>query len=249
MDLNELTDKTALQLSYDYNCSRYDFFSGCNSVNLSELHPRRRLFSTEPDFFKMATLGAGNVISCAEPMYRFAYEMSDKYGANLFEPRALSEISAHIKKSDRILQITQRFLPKRERPPIKETDIFYDIRVFEKHDSHKLYKFTEFENALCRKTGKRTDVLAVCAFYKNKLIGLAGASNDSEMMWQIGVDVAWQYRNNGIAKTLVSALTDEIESLRKIPYYSVAPENIPSANTAISCGYYPAWVEIAAYSV
>ncbi|MDR0947583.1 MAG: hypothetical protein LBM87_07590 [Ruminococcus sp.] len=282
MPPNTITEKLAEQLSYDYNCSPYDFFSGTNSVTESLLHPGRRRFSETADIFKMATIGGGTIISCLPELTGFSKEIAARYGDEIFSQPALSEISTKISEinlpplnqtvnpsdvslseiskklsnnhteeisedySKTVLapQFKIAFLPKKKTSKPNPTDIFYDIRVFEGDDVKKLYGYSGFENALCRKTGKRRDVLAVCAFYGGEIIGIAGASNDSRIMWQIGIDVDWRFKNNGIAKTLVGILTEEIFAQKKIPYYVVSPSNIPSLNTAISCGYSPSFAEV-----
>jgi hypothetical protein len=243
MNLNYLTEKTAEQLSYDLNCSKYDFFSGQNTVTESILHPGRRRFSDTPDIFRMATMGGGNVISCAPELKPTFKKIADTFGDEIFSPPAMSMIAEELRKFGVMPSLSQAFLPKKNAPKPTPTDDFYELRVFDGETVKKLYAYPGFENALCRKTGKRRDVMAVCAFYENELIAVAGASNDSDIFWQIGVDVDRRFRNNGIAKTLVSILTEEIEDLKKIPYYSVSPSNIPSLNTAMACGYYPAIAE------
>jgi hypothetical protein len=196
----------------------------------------------------MGTLGGGNVISCAPPLIPFARDLSNRLGDELFSDFGLSEIAKKLNEmtDGRPPQLKIAFLPKKKLPKLSETDIFYDIRIFEGDSIRKLYGYSGFENALCRKTGKRRDVLAVCAFYNGEIIGIAGASNDSRIMWQIGIDVDWRFKNNGIAKTLVTILTEEILAQKKIPYYVVSPSNIPSLNTAIACGYYPSVTEAGA---
>jgi predicted GNAT family acetyltransferase len=73
-----------------------------------------------------------------------------------------------------------------------------------------------------------------------------GASNDSDTMWQIGIDVLPEYRKMGVATTLTKILTDEIVKQGKVPYYCTAWSNIASKCNAIKCGYKTAWVEMTA---
>ena len=91
-------------------------------------------------------------------------------------------------------------------------------------------------------------MLAVGAFDKGKLIGLAGASKDCEMMYQIGVDVLPAYRRNGVASAVTSRLALEILNLGKVPFYCAAWSNIKSVRNAIKSGFRPAWVELTARS-
>ena len=70
---------------------------------------------------------------------------------------------------------------------------------------------------------------------------MAGASKDTEEMWQIGVDVKKDYRSKGLATALVSNLANIILDKGKIPYYSTTSSNIPSQLVAYKCGFMPYW--------
>jgi predicted GNAT family acetyltransferase len=63
-------------------------------------------------------------------------------------------------------------------------------------------------------------------------------------MWQIGVDTLPAYRNRGIGKAMVSAVTEYILNRGIIPYYSTNASNIASGRITDSLGYRPAWVEL-----
>lgn len=65
-------------------------------------------------------------------------------------------------------------------------------------------------------------------------------------MWQIGVDVLEEYRHQGIATALTSALALEILARGKVPFYCAAWSNIKSVRTAIKSGFRPAWIELTA---
>lgn len=122
----------------------------------------------------------------------------------------------------------------------------YELKVLKPEQFSNLY-LKEWGNALCKKR-KNLDVLAVGAFEKNKLIGLAGCSADCNTMWQIGVDVLPKYRRKGIASALTSRLACEILKNGKIPFYCAAWSNLKSVRNAIKSGFLPAWVEMTAKS-
>lgn len=90
---------------------------------------------------------------------------------------------------------------------------------------------------------KRPNVLAAIARHEEKIVGAAGATEDSEHMWQVGIDVVPSHRGRGLAACLVSNLTAAILEKGKIPYYSTVPSNIASQRVAATCGYKPMWVE------
>ena len=45
----------------------------------------------------------------------------------------------------------------------------------------------------------KKDVVAVTGYVDGNIAGVAGASNDCDTMWQIGIDVLPEYRKLGVA--------------------------------------------------
>ena len=86
---------------------------------------------------------------------------------------------------------------------------------------------------------------AVVGYGKDgRIMGMAGASDDSDTMWQVGIDVVPEFRNNGVATALVSIITDEILKKNIVPFYCTGWSNIASKNVALSSGYKPAWAAL-----
>ena len=63
-----------------------------------------------------------------------------------------------------------------------------------------------------------------------------------ETMWEIGVDVKAQYRNAGLASTLVSNLAVSIMEKDIVPFYCASVTNIASQAVAYRSGLIPCWV-------
>ena len=85
-------------------------------------------------------------------------------------------------------------------------------------------------------------MLAVSAWAGERLVGIAGASEDCEMLWQVGVDVLPDWRGKGLAAALISQLSLAVLQAGKIPYYGTSSSNLASQRTACRVGYFPAWV-------
>ncbi|QAT60359.1 hypothetical protein EQM13_01615 [Acidilutibacter cellobiosedens] len=75
-----------------------------------------------------------------------------------------------------------------------------------------------------------------------KQLAIAGASADSNLMWQIGIDVLPQFRNKGLVTSLVSNLAIMIMERGTIPYYGTASSNIASQSVAYRSGFTPTWM-------
>ena len=89
-----------------------------------------------------------------------------------------------------------------------------------------------------------SDMLAVVALDGDNIMGMAGASEDSKTMWQIGIDVLPKYRGRGIGTNLVTLLKNEILRRGEIPFYGTVESHFHSQNIAVSSGFFPAWAEL-----
>lgn len=248
---NEIVETAAVQLSYDYACAKEDFFSYKNKASVSRLIAGRRHFKAETDFFKIATMGKGAVISADPALFEFAFDLQKAHeGITLFDGKGIYCINKELEKYNKSIGIISQFyLPCAPYKQIKSNGI--KLKTYEYNEIHsELYRLKGFSNAIMYEDkGQRRDVLAVCAVNGNNIVGMAGASSDSERFWQIGIDVLPEYRGMGIASALVSALTVEVFMHGAIPYYGTWSGNIASQNVARKCGYYPAWSEMFAVDI
>ena len=193
----------------------------------------------------MVTLGRNVVITADERMHEWLRAWcEDKQGFWLFEHAHLMELEEELQKYGKTLQQSHHmFLPKTD---MTEVHADFEIKWFEQKDLAPLYGREEFSNALCSSfKPERPDVLAVAAMEGDTIIGLAGCSADTELFWQIGIDVLPGYRGQGIGTKLVQLLKNETFRRGAIPFYGTSLSNLHSWNIAINCGFYPAWVEIA----
>ena len=145
-------------------------------------------------------------------------------------------------RGHKVCFMAEYYLPDVSRIP--DLSCLYKTRVLEQENFQELY-LPEWSNALC-KDRRQLDVLGIGAYDGGKLAGLAACSADCEKMWQIGVDVLPEYRRQGIASALTSALAKEILAREKVPFYCSAWSNLRSVRNAVKSGFIPAWVEMSA---
>ncbi len=249
--VNHFYEVALAQLSKDMSCDISDLKKETTTiVNFKELPVRRRFQLPSFPFF-IASFGNGVVISTDEKFFSWSKEnLSTLSKADLFHAITLNKINEQLYPVNQFLygpEIKYLYNNHLEKKEIPQTTQGVQFELFNESDIKKLYGLKYFKNALLFETENnrgRKDILAVCAIKNNVVLGVAGASADSDIFYQIGVDVIEEYRNQGVAKNLVSYLTDEIIKMKKIPYYSTMPYNLISQRTAVSCGYYPAWVEM-----
>lgn len=237
--------KIALQQSaYDCNCKAEDFLSDKNVVTISKKNASARKYIPLPLECDFVSYGNNIVAQTSERLKAVVEEYINKFPAyRCFETPNINLLNDMLAPYNlKVCFMAEYYLPDVDR--LRQLGCKYDLKVLQKSELKNLYT-GEWSNALCEEHKVR-DVLAVGAYDKDRLIGLAGCSADCEMMYQIGVDVLPQYRRQGIASALTSSLAIEILKLGKVPFYCTAWSNLRSARNAIKCGFYPAWVELTA---
>lgn len=95
----------------------------------------------------------------------------------------------------------------------------------------------------------RTNRALATVEHTGEVVGVATMSDDTERLWQIGIDVASSFRGRGLGAALTAALARHALERNTFPWYGVAPANLPSINTALSAGFRLAWVEAFTYPV
>ena len=230
-------------LAVEYNCKPSDFEKTKNVVTISKLKEGRRRYGNEPYFFQMVTTGENAVITADTYLQEFLLDFSkDRLGRELFETQSLILLNKELEKYNKCLTSTWHMFLPRTKVELKNhypTKWFYDKEIF------CFYGQNQFPNAISKSFNKnRPDKIVVCAYDGEKIMGMAGCSEDAPKWYQIGVDVLPQYRNKGIATYLVTLLKDKIIKQGNIPFYGTTIANYSSWNVALKSGFTPAWLEI-----
>ncbi len=245
-DDKTLLKRAVTQLCADYSCDPADFSAERNTVTLHSRTSGQRVFPADADFFKAATFGKNTVASVKEEFLSEAKKLCRLDGLKLFDGRGLSSLGLMLyEKGYAIESIKEYYIPGGEFARFPSES--FRIRLLEESGIKEIiYPYpVRFENAfLYFPERKKCDKLAVCAMNGEEIMGAAGASEDSDFFFQIGIDILPRFRGLGLAKILVSALADEILKRGYVPYYGTWPGNIISKKTALSSGFVPAWTEI-----
>ena len=219
------------QLAIDLNCTIDNFdregFVFCEAKE----NPGRRPFPRGERHFEMYSMGKSVIVSATADILPYiqgqlhthttntndAFNMPFVYGAGLY------------------------FLPYNLSPlPFADGFTFESV---EREDIPILYAFDGFKHAIQYDINHpRPDALAMTAKKDGKIVGIAGSSNDCEMLWQIGIDVLPEYQGKGLASILTGHLAIEIIKRGRIPYYGTALANVASQRVAHRAGFQIAWV-------
>ena len=180
-------------------------------------------------FCQMISYGHGIVAVVNPAIEGFVrqYLQDCRYPFSAFDTPHINCLHEEVRKYGQSLCfLAEYFLPEPSKQPLPVPD----------HLQIRLLGYT--------RTEPKKDVIAAVGYLGSEIVGVAGASDDCETMWQVGIDVLPTFRGRGYARALVDTLTREIMRLGKVPFYCTAWSNIASKRTAISCGYRDAWVEL-----
>ena len=230
-------------LAVEYNCQPRDFVGDDNKLTVSLLREGRRRYSEEAYFFHMVTTGGCAVITADEKLHPFLRDfMKGRVGHWLFELPNLLPLEKELNRFGQTLtQSHHMFLPAEDKMPVGQ----YAVRWFFDEEIHPFYGDPRFPNAICAEfTETRPDRIVVCACDGDRIMGMAGCSEDAPGWQQIGIDVMPEYRSRGVGTYLVTLLKNKILERGDIPFYGTGLSNYHSWNIAISSGFRPAWVEI-----
>ena len=230
------------QLALDYNCQLSDFEKGENKITENKLLDGRRTYEEDDCFLKIMIIG-GKAIICADEKIRpWLEEKILKQNASwLFDYGNLRDIDNKLREfGHEIDEMPHFYLPN---PVEHEVEAITTIKWFEKHEILQFQDDIRFEQAFVFDENC-PDVLGVASYDGDIIMGMAGASEDSKNLYQIGINVLPEYRGKGIGTNLVALLKQEILKRGKVPFYGTAVSHIISKNTAINAGFFPAWAEV-----
>ena len=240
------------QLSIDYDVCT-DIF---NQDNFTIITPKdygknaMNYYTVKP-YLNFIYFGKGLLVVANDEIRDFTVKYLNLCGNDLyraFDAPNISILNSELMKKNYVIaHLAEYFVPSDNAKININEELEYQI--YEEEEIDKLYNLG-FNMALCGTThGNRRDQLAVASFIDGKIVGVAAATNDSFLMWQIGVDVLKEYRGRKIASTLVYRLKDLIKKKGKCPFYCCSWSNIASKKVAKNAGFINAWVELTAKNI
>ena len=243
----ELLHAAVEQSVRDCGCLPEDFFKEENTV-LSPLdRDGAKKYLKEPPFCHLVCYGNG-VVAAVDP--RFADFMRGYLGQldepfRAFDAPQLNDLAREAARYQHSIGfMAEYFLPDPQLPPPPMPQGL-QIQLLYGGEIESLYADRRFPMALSyTTTAEKKDVIAAVGYLDGQLAGVAGASDDSEQLWQVGIDVLPAFRRRGVAAALVWELTRQILAMGKVPFYGAAWSNLASKRTAIQAGYRQTWVEI-----
>ena len=242
-----IRDIALRQSAADHGCAPEDFTAEEARIFVSAGNPDARVWVRRPPFLDVTTYGANAVATCREELAAAARDLfaAEPEFWQLFAAEGIEAMNGLLAPfGARMYYMTCSFLPDPDGVARFGGACPYPVRLLGPKDFRNLY-LPEWSDALSAKR-RELDRIAAGAYDGDRLVGLAGASEDCRTMWQIGINVLPAYRKKGIGSVLVNRLAREILAADIVPFYSAVWANIRSVKTAVRAGFRFAWASMSA---
>ncbi len=232
------------QLSLDYCCSVQDLEQGRGNLftTYRPLEGRRRYNETDDVFLKILSVKGRLLVTGREDIVQILRETEADTPAPWFmESGNMRKLEALIRPYGYQIGMVHPFYLAFDQTSVRYDG--YEIRILERAEIEQFRGDERFSNAFTFQQFA-PDEIGVCASEDGRILGMAGASADSPIMWQIGIDVLEEARGRHLGRLLVSILKNEILRRGRIPYYGAAISHTLSQNIAIDSGFRLGWTEL-----
>lgn len=246
-------EELSRQLALDYCCSPADVADSKNHFTLYIPQEGRRRFQEQAVcrlkiavvHGKLLVTGSEEIV--AECRKRYA-DVTGEWFFDMKRLRELEELLAPF--GTRIAQVHPFYLPEADGviSPVPSSPTLSETRIFDlvRYDQNAILQFhgdSRFDEAFAFNPDA-PDVLGIAAVKDGEILGMAGASADSPLFWQIGINVTPHAREMHVGSTLVRLLAQDILAHGAIPYYGTSMSHIASQRVAHRAGFAVAWAEL-----
>ncbi len=253
LGVNMYQKELSRQLALDYCCSPTDVMDSQNHFTIYVPQEGRRRFQEGSVCgLKIAVVNGKLLITGSEEIIA---ECRKRYanvtGEWFFDVKRLWEIEELLVPFHfRIAQAHPFYLPESDiaisaaivSSGLPESCAFDLVR----YDQNNILQFrgdSRFDEAFAFDPDA-PDVLGIAAVKNGEILGMAGASADSPLFWQIGINVDSHARSMHVGSTLVRLLAQDILAHGAVPYYGTSMSHIASQRVAHRAGFAVAWAEL-----
>ena len=231
------------QLAIDYCCSCFEIIDKEN--HFKEYRPlelRRRFHEKDEMFLKIIAVNGKLLFTGQKDIIEWCRDnYADAKSEWFFEAKNMHKLNERLSQDGFQIGMVHPFYIAEKKSEVDTAD--YEIRWYRDSEIEQFRGDPRFDEAFtfCETA---PDVIGVAAVKDDKILGMAGASMDSPVMWQIGINVDPEVKAKGIGKMLVTLLKNEILGMNRLPYYGTSMSHIASQKVALGSGFVPAWAEL-----
>ena len=233
----------ATQLSLDYNMPLSFLLDNENHFSIYSPLEGRRRFEDNPDIFLKMAVFNGKVVATGkeEGIEAIKEIVGERTGDWIFDGGTLSRIIMMLSSHNRILEMIHPFFVKEKKSNKERENLLY--RIIEKEEIERYRDDDAFSEAFAFDENA-PDEIGVAIMENGEIVSISGASSDSPLMWQIGVNTKPEYRGKGYGKMAVDILSDIVLDIGHLPFYGTSFSHISSMNVALSSSFRPMWSEL-----
>ena len=233
----------ATQLSLDYNMPLSFLLDNENHFSIYSPLEGRRRFEDNPDVFLKMAVFNGKVVATGkeEGIEAIKEIVGERKGDWIFDGGTLSRIIMMLSSHNRRLEMIHPFFVKEKKSNKERENLLY--RIIEKEEIERYRDDDAFSEAFAFDENA-PDEIGVAIMENGEIVSISGASSDSPLMWQIGVNTKPEYRGKGYGKMAVDILSDIVLDIGHLPFYGTSFSHISSMNVALSSSFRPMWSEL-----
>ncbi|GAA0107000.1 MULTISPECIES: GNAT family N-acetyltransferase [Clostridium] len=230
------------QLAKDYNCTIEDFNNQNTLITDKKIIEGSRKYTDEDEILKILIFNGKAIISADKCIKDWCIKNLSRFpGAWMFLYSNLRKIDKKLNEFGYEIDNTHHYYLPMDKEFTRNN---IKLKWYEKDEILKFKDDNRFDEAFAFNKNY-PDILAVAAVdEEDNILGIAGASEDSKIMWQIGINVLEDEKGKGIASFIVQSLKNEILNRGKVPFYGTVESHIISQKVALKSGFYPAFAEV-----
>jgi predicted GNAT family acetyltransferase len=249
MSVKNTSDRFVSTVLESYGVSRAEFHSGGIFVHSFEEAPSLFRYPARKPGFRMVGFGTLVAIVASDEYLEIARSYT-RSAQEWFGVSILNEIASIGRKYGQQLGAAHhKYVAQADQLSTMNLPDGYTCKQVEADEMESIYLHAPpSHNALTYgRKSHRSDIRAVTARHRSEIVGIAGASEDADGLFQIGVDVVEEHRRRGIGTHIVSKLAESILEGGGVPFYTATTSNIASQRLCISAGFRPVCVELYAH--
>lgn len=239
---NIYVEKLEKQLSVDYDCSIQDIHSEDNIYRILKVNQGARPIGNSDTLLKIAVYKEKMLVMAKLPLLEWCKGMfGNKKGTWFSEPENLIMLNDKLKEyGQRLADTHHHYIPAQKSFPVERR---FQTKWYEKDEIEIFRGDNRFWEALLFDENT-PDMLAVCAMDDDCILGMASATRDSDLLWQIGVNVTKEGTGKGVGSYVTALLKEELLKRGIVPTYATVESHIKSQKVAFQSGFIPAFYEI-----
>ena len=242
-----MNDTLCKQLALDFCLSEDEIRDKKNHVSVFVPRDGRRRFADGDDAFKVAVV-TGKLIATGrkDVIDALGDTLLEANGSWFFDGTTICRLNAKLADFGLAVAEAHPFYIADKCKPVDVGE--YSIVMFDRDGIERFRGDDRFDEAFAFREFA-PDVLGVAAVRNGVILGMAGASADSDRMWQIGINVLPGNEGQGIGTALVSVLRNRVLTEGRLPFYGTAMSHLASQRVAMKSGFVPAWAELYAKKI